>query len=308
LQTFRILLIYGKISLVIIIIIDLSGETNMVAKGSRTSGGGSNSNSLPKLTIPGVLHSEILELEPFFPDMRRSLAVLAFIIVIIAQLRIAAGPKLKATEFSRLESVNLYIRRALAKSPEMLSIVAAVAIRRTIGVYATEDVGDEQIKADVLDLTTHLEGPSSSKENLRAIMGSPERVRKFRRGIMLQVTGAIQASVIHHPKRIHPSVELITGQNFVESLPFPQQDLTLESVITRTKEILGLTSDSITFVDGIKVSADPSNTTPLEKLLGVTRELGTKTIAELKLPTNIDAQPAWKRAAITQAKSIYGGE
>ena len=265
----------------------------------------SNTDNTQKLTVPGILPAELIELEELIPDIRKSLAVVALIIVIIAQIRVASA-KIKPSEFSRLESVNHYIKTGSAKSPEILSVAAGYALRRTMAAYAGDGGTDTKIKSDYEDLTTNLEGPSSSKENPRAIMANPERLRKYRRGLMLKATGSIQSSVLHYPRRIHPNVELIDGTSFLQSLPFATQDLTLDTVVTRVKELCDTQDRS--FVDGIKVSALGTNTTALETLLGVTRIVGTKNLAELKLPTNIDTLPAWKRAAVIQAKNLYGGE
>lgn len=265
-------------------------ETQVVQKG-------------PKISIPGVLPDEVIKnTEPFIPNIRRSLAVTAMLVAAVGQVRLAVKD-MKPSEFSRLDSTNHYIRRGLAKSPEVIEVAVGVALTRTLIVYASNNVDEDVIHADTKDLLENLTGPSDLKVNLKAIMKDPERVRRHRRGLMLQVTGTLQATALHNPSRIHPNLQNLDGNNFMSLLPYSVGDLNLAIVADRAKELVGRETP---FADGISVGTK-DNITPLEGLLGVSRLVDDTTIADLELPPNLDELPAWKRTAVMQLKNLKKG-
>ena len=256
---------------------------------------------MARITYPGVQIKEVLELQEFFPTITQSLAVTLILMVIVAQLRVTTMAYTKpmgANTFSKLESVNNYIKKGLARSPEILEVAAAVAISKTLAVHAD----GRSIQEDADDLINNTSGPSNASMNLGGIINDPAQVRKMRRGLMLQLTGTVQATVMHNPRRIHQQVQAISSTNILQLLPFDTSDLSLEAITARIKELCG---SEAPFHDGIIIAANESNSLELETLIGVSRKKPVDVpLAALELPANLDSLPAWQRKAI---KRIAGG-
>lgn len=281
--------------------------------GSSTSSKSSNkSKSLSKINIPGVSVKEVLGMEPFIPDLREHLAAVALIAVIVCQLR-TVTPKMSVPQFSVCESPNFYVKKVLGKSKSILTVSAAVAVRRSLGPYSLlpEEILEESIAADLQDLITKPSGPSNSKENVNAIMKSPERLRRYRRGLMLKMVGEVQATCFHYPGNIHREIMKIDPNNFLELLPFETTDLTMD----RLHEILdtylnpqGLDEDKV-FCDGITIPNSENNLLPLEEGLPVARAIDdTRQLFDrVEIPRDFDSLPEWKKGMLSQAAKIKKG-
>lgn len=254
---------------------------------------------VPKLSLPGVAVNEILTLEEVIPGLRLSLAVVLIGAAIVAQLRLAL-PKLKASEFSQLESVRRINSAILGKSKPMLEVAAAVAVRRTISAHAS-DPDDTRIRADLEDLVSNPSGPSGTGDSIRACQNNPQRLRKLRRGIMLSVASGIQAAAIHHPSTFGQAVKSVTSAIIMLSLPFKSDDLNGEEVYNILGNILNL-EEGYEFMDCVNVGTD-TNLVPLEVGLSYSRA-NDQEIAALEIPSIADSAPAWRKTAVEQLKKL----
>jgi hypothetical protein len=258
---------------------------------------------VPVILIPGIQIKEILELEDIFPDLRKNICIIMFTVILIAQIRVTLSP-VKPAIIQSLESVNLYIKRLLSKHPAMVYVTAAVAIRETM-VAHTEDPDTSNIVEQHADLYTNLSGTVTTKGGLSKALASQENLRAYRRGVMAQVTGTIQSTPIHSPRKIHISVDKIGSSNFLALLPFSTEDIQLEDIVSTAQQALkaGSSTENIIFNDLPSVNL---GNTSLERLLSVER-VAPNLPDVSKLPKDLDGLPAWKRAAIQQAKNIKTG-
>jgi len=259
-------------------------------------------SKLGKLSLPGVAIKEILEIEEFFPTLRRSLSIVLYFVSIIAQVRLKCA-NMNLSQFTMLESVRTYNKLVLAKSEPMLTVAAAVAIKRTLAAHAPDPDGS-RITAAIQDLIENPTGPSSTKENMRAALVSEERLRKLRRGLMLKTTGQIQAAGAHNPKGLGPAIPNLIPQNFLSALPY-ESDITIEELVTAMRELFPI-EPGFEFADAITIDPADQNLVPLEKIFNVKRMKDGVALASLQLPADITNLPAWKKNAITQAKRLKG--
>lgn len=256
-------------------------------------------SKLPKISVPGIQIKELLELESLFPLLRVHLAKIMFVVILIAQIRVALSSS-KPAVIQSLESVNTYTKKLLSKNESTVYVASAVAIRKTM-VAHTNDVDESRILLCHNDLTTNLSGPVSTKGGISAALGSEENLRRYRRGLMAQVVGTLQSCPIHSPRKIHMSLEHITPQNFLALLPFPTNDL--DSTIWENINLAllnELQTEKIIFNDLPAVAFGSSS---LESVLSVERQ--SPKLPDLSsVPKNLDSLPAWKKAAIQQARNL----
>ena len=80
------------------------------------------------------------------------------------------------------------------------------------------------------DLVDNPTGKSSAKGSLKTAMASDERLRAFRRGIMLKFVGNMQSLCIYQLRRISADIEQISDSNLMEFLPYNTEDIELRYV------------------------------------------------------------------------------
>lgn len=260
-------------------------------------------SNLPVILIPGIQTKELLDLEDLFPELRKNLCIIMFTVILIGQIRVALSP-LKPAIIQSLESVNCYIKRLLSKHPAIVYVAAAVAMRKTM-VAHTEDPDSSNIVAQHSDLCSNLSGTVTTRGGLSTALASQENLRAYRRGLMAQVTGTVQSTPIHSPRKIHINLEKIDSSNFLLLLPFSTDDIQLDDIVSSIQEALmpDSSTEKIVFNDLPMVKL---GNTSLESLLSVER-VTPKVPDVAKLPKDLDGLPSWKRAAIQQAKNINTG-
>jgi len=223
-----------------------------------------------------------------------------YAVILIAQIRVSLSSS-KPAVIQTLESVNTYTKKLLSKNQSTTYIAAAVAIRRTM-VAHTGDTDESFILAAHQDLSTNLTGPVTTKGGISVALSSPESLRKYRRGLMTQVVGTLQSCPIHSPRKIHMSIEHLTPENFLPLLPFQTEDINLDDVIALIKTALihDPQTEKIIFND---LPAVYLGSNSLESVLSIERN--TPKLPDLStVPRDIDNLPAWKKAAIQQARNL----
>lgn len=266
----------------------------------RTKSQAKEISNLPVISIPGIQIKELLELEELFPDLRRNLVILMFAVILIAQIRVNLS-SLKPVIIQSLESVNTYIKKLLSKHPAIVYVAAAVAIRKTMVAHA-EDPDTSKITERHSDLCSNLSGPVTTRGGLSTALGSEDNLRAYSRGLMAQVTGTVQSTPIHSPRKIHINIEKIDPSNFLLLLPFSTEGILLDEIVATVNSALmnDASTDKIIFNDLPSVNL---GNTSLESLLPVERVL-PKLPDMANMPKNLDGLPAWKKAAIQQARNL----
>lgn len=262
-----------------------------------------SSSSAPgyeKIAIPGVIVTDVLELENEFPDIRLHLATIMLPVCIVAQIRLSLLLT-KPNAIMSLPSVNAYNRNCLAKTKSITYVCGVVAIRKTLAAHTNDESPDNMI-LDHIDLMNNLSGPISTRGGLAAALTSPEALRSHRRGLMAQTVGQFQAAPVHNPRFIARDVENITLSDFLSRLPFKTNDLDLNDIINRVNKYLAPYGGTMEFIDYPMI---PNGKVPLEEKLHITR-IAPAFPDTTAIPANIDSLPAWKRAAIKQARNFNG--
>jgi len=256
-----------------------------------------------KINIPGVIVSDIIELESeIFPDIRIQLAKILFPLVVVAQIRLALMES-KPAVIQGLISVNSYFRNCLAKSDPIVYVAAAVAIRKTSAVYAN-DPDTTRMKEDFADLITNLSGPIITRGGLASHVNNPGSLRSYRRGIMAQVVGNMQATPIHSPRRIARDVERISAADFLSRLPFDTSDIRVEDISDWVNSSICPAGQST--LEVVESPACKPELVPLEAVININR-VAPNLPDTSRLPADVSTLPAWKRAAIQQARKLGGG-
>lgn len=261
-----------------------------MAKNRKTS-----VQDISKIMLPGIVLKDLLELEEILPTLRENLTKVAFAITLLAQLANSL-PNIKSSEILAMESTNTYIKKLLSKSTHTIYVSAAIAIRKTMAAYA-EIEDPNVIVNDHNDLCTSLYGPSSTKGGVSVALSSPERLRTYRRGLMIQATGIWQTLPIFTPLKISKDINEITIANFNQALPFDIEDATVLELTSEFKELL----DTKAFTD---LYAPESKITLLEEYLEVSRTEAVLPPPSDLSETEIKKLPAWKRASIKQTLEI----
>jgi hypothetical protein len=279
--------------------IDYSLEEINMSKYVRNSS--LSSPRYEKISIPGVQMIDLLELENEFPDIRLHLATIMLPVCIVAQIRLSLL-NTKPNAIMSLPSVNAYNRNCLAKSKSITYVSGVVAIRKTLAAHTNDETADNMI-LDHNDLMNNLSGPISTRGGLAAALTSPEALRSHRRGIMAQTVGKVQAAPVHNPRIIARDVENITLSDFLPRLPFKTDDLDLNDIINRVNQYLAPSGGTVEFIDYPMI---PNGKVSLEEKLYITR-IAPALPDITTIPANIESLPAWKRAAINQARNFNGG-
>ncbi len=251
---------------------------------------------LSKIQLPGIQISEILELEEILPELTTNLIKISYAVALIAQVKDNIPSKIPPSEVFRMESVNTYIRKFLSKSEFSVYIASTVAIRKTMAKYG-EDLDIQPIISDHRDLCENLSGKSSTKGGVIAALANPERLRSYRRGIMLQTIGKLQSTPVYSPLKISRDINKIGPEDFISCLPFKVDDtLNLQDIIAEMRSLINVDSFNDLYM--------PKNEIFLEKPLSITRELlEAPPVPDIK-EKDIKKLPAWRRAAISQCKQI----
>lgn len=265
----------------------------------------SSSSTSPgtKISVPGVVVSDLLEIEDSLPEVKTNLARTLYIVVLIAQVRASIG-LVKPAVVQGLESVNFYIKNFLAKSPEVTYLAASVAMRRTMAAHVN-DADDSKIKADHLDLCQNLSGKVSKRGGMSAALANDEKLRAYRRGLMAEFVGNVQSTPIFYPRRISQTIESLQPKDYYSYLPFDTSALKFVNIPQEINErILSLSDGNpIVFSD---LPCVPTGKVLFEDGLVISRVAPSLPDVS-KLPKDVSSLPAWKQAAINQAKNLQGG-
>lgn len=252
---------------------------------------------LSKIQLPGIIISELLELQDILPEIKLNLIKCSFSVSLLAQLRTSLSLKIPPSEVFRMESVNTYIRKYIAKSDFVNYITAATAIRKTMASYA-DDTDVNRIITDHRDLVENSSGPCSSRGGAISAMQSPERLRKYRRGIMFQIIGKFQSIPIYYPLKISRDIDRIGLQDFISCLPF-EVDEDLYNINDIIVELESLLFDK-SFADLYQ----PERDILLESPLDIERTQVVLPSAPSIKEEDLKSLPAWKKAALSQSKNF----
>lgn len=255
-----------------------------------------------KINIPGVQLKELLELEDVFPNIRLHLTMLAIPLLIIAQIT-ATCPDSSPVEILALESVNTYIRTLLSNNYSMRYIGAAIAIRRTMEEFGTSEGTQERLESRFTDLVDNASGKSSLRGNVKTALSSPDRMRAYRRGIMLNVNGTMQSFCVYHHRRISSVLEKINPSNLEEYLPYPTQDLDLNQIFKDIEDKLLSKGNPLRFIDGLD-KLTQAKKVPMEQNFDIERSAPISLTVEDLTEEEVEALPAWKKIAYKSAKSM----
>lgn len=253
--------------------------------------------NLSKIQLPGIIILELLELQELLPELKLNLIKSIYCVTLLGQIRISLSIHVPPSEVLRLESVNNYIKRFISKSEFTSYIAAATAIRKTMAVYVN-DSDSQKIIADHCDLCNNLYGPSSTKGGSFNAIQTPERLRKYRRGIMLQIISKFQSVPIYTPLKISRDIDHIGPEEFISYLPFEvdENKFTLSDIIMELQTLLYTKEFSDLYM--------PNKDILLEIPLDISR---TQTqIPDLPFIKEDDLKslPAWKKAALSQSKNF----
>ena len=256
----------------------------------------SSVNELSKIQLPGIQISELLDLEEILPELTRNLIKTSYAVALIAQIKDNIPSKITPSEVFKMESVNTYIRKFLSQSEFSVHIAAAVAIRKTMAKYG-EDLDIQPIVSDHRDLSENLSGKSSTRGGLISALSSPERLRSYRRGIMLKTIGKLQSTPIYYPLKISRDINRIGPDEFISCLPFKvDSNIDIKEIVGEMRPLINVDS----FSDLYK----PCNAILLEEPFSITRELlETPPVPDIN-EEDIKKLPAWRKAAISQRKQI----
>ena len=254
-----------------------------------------------KINFPGVQLKELLELEDTFGDLRMHLTLLAVPIIIIAQIR-ALCPEATPTEILGLESVNCYIRNLLSNTYSMRYVGATIALRRSLLEFANDE-STVRLKSTWQDLVDNPSGKSSTKGSIKAAMTSPDRLRAYRRGMMLQLVGNMQSLCIYSHRRISSELEKISANTLALYLPFNTDDIKFDEIFNALNKKLDSNGGIVNFVDGIDSLVNAEKVI-MEEPLNIKREGIFKPEVPTLSEAEFDALPNWKRIAYKQSKAI----
>lgn len=270
----------------------------MVAKKKNKTASSARSTSVPeiqRLSFPGIKINDVLELEEIFPDLKENLIKVGFAIALLAQIS-SAIPNLKGSSKQEMVSMNTYVKKLLAKSKHCVKVAAAIAIRKTMAAYAKAET-EEPILVDYNDLWSNLTGKASLKGGLTLALTSPEKLRIYRRGLMMQAIGTWHSQPIYTPLQVSRDIAEINKENFHQVLPFKTSE-------DQVFELLGELKGILDSPDFHELYSPETGTTPLEDFLEVKR-----TVVDLPPPTELSESeiqklPLWKRASIKQTEQI----
>lgn len=272
-----------------------------MAKSSPKPKAFTNISAADKLFVPGINITELLEFESLFSGMRYYIATLMLAIVTIAQIRLTLMSS-KPNTIQALPSVNLLNRAVLAKSPPLLYVTSAVALRRTAIAYANDETED-QIIIDHNDLNENPTGPVITRGGITSALNDPARLRSYRRGLMAQCTGEMQATPIHAPRRLARDIEKINREDFLSRLPFKTDDFTIDDIYNTVNKLISPNGNVLEIVESPTIAEGDCR---LE--IGLKYKRLAPVIPDISgAPADISKLPAWRRAAIQQAKNIGGG-
>lgn len=252
------------------------------------------------ISIPGVQVSDLLKYEELFPDIRFHLTFIVLFLVIIGQIRVDLSTA-KPSIIQGISSVNFYVRNFLSKHPSLTYVTSAVALTRSMIDFVNDTTPDRILEAHK-DLSSNLTGPVNTKGGLAANLNTPAKLRTYRRGIMAQVTGQLQAEPIHNPRRLVLDIEKITSSEFLERLPFKTDDIQLDLVLSQANEILREDGDVRIFTD---IPCVKEGSVPLEEKLEISRI--KPSLPDALGAPDLDSLPVWRRGAYIQLRNLTEG-
>jgi len=252
-----------------------------------------------KYVIP-VPINELLELQELFPEINDHLAIIAYGMVLMAQIKYGSLGT-QANVVQALPSVNHYLRNLLGRSRSVRYVSAAVAIQATLVAYPLDADSQAMIK-DHEDLMNNLAGTLTTKGGLGTALSSEANLRAYRKGLMARTVGNIQAAPIFSTTKLVRDPSAITAENFLSHLPFPPGEITIEEIVQEVNNIIAPDGQVVQFVDVPYI--DPAKV-PLEQGLLIER-------VSPKIPDFGDAAKdeskfkPWQKRAIEQAKRLGG--
>lgn len=257
------------------------------------------SRTKEKLSIPGIKIPELLELQEYFPQIRNNLTIIFVILCIIGQIRLKF-PQLKTEHIKKMDSVNYYIKTFLSKTDELVYVCAAMALRQTMMVYGN-DQGEQNLMKDFQNLINERSGPASTKCGLANALNNPTNLRTYRRGIMLKMTGTLQAKPVHNPKQILKNLERVTYTEFKNLLPYKSDDINFDDIIETINDKLGTYPNPMIFNE-----FHHDGHVPMEENLYIRRHLVEMTNQEdkMKHTQNINDMPKFKQLAYKQILNV----
>lgn len=229
-----------------------------------------------KINLPGIDPAGLKELRNFIDgnlQLEIAWAVCAVTTVILAQIAYASNPRIKHQEYTTSESVSMYIKQFLANTIWSRTIYALVALRQSLGAYdlQSDPIAErERFNNDLHDLINNPKGDAATRGGIRAALTSEERTRKYRRGLMLRLSGFCCNRPLTTPGSVlsKDAAAKITIEDILKQSPFDVVSLdALKQGFTDKLSSSGLTME---FVDNFKL-VSPHNLTSIERELGLVK-------------------------------------
>ena len=228
------------------------------------------------VNLPGIESSELKALETVIDGNRQlslSWTIVAVAAVILAQIAYDTNPKIKHFEFMNSETINLLVKKVLANSVWSRTIYALTAIRKTLGAYDLQNDPEsekETLRSDFDDLVDNPKGLAATKGGIRSALTSPDRTRKYRRGLMLQASGSMCNKPLSSPSSVisREHAGRITLGDIANLTPFGQV-IGLEEIRMEFNNLMPYDKNgNLELVDNFKLIT-PGNLTSIEVDLGL---------------------------------------
>lgn len=262
------------------------------------------------VNLPGIDISSLKEIQGFIIrdyNLATSWSIIAVISVILVQIAYNSNPKLKHHEYMTSESVSLYVRKFLANTVWSRTIYALLAIRKTLGYYEIQtdpQAEKDRLNADLYDLINNPSGVAATRGGIRAALTSPERARKYRRGLMLQAAGTLCNRPLSSPSSVlsKENADKITLEAILNLCPF---DVISPDEIRKVfkEAVLNDNQESIEFVDNFQLTL-PDNLTSLEKELDISISRQSFKVSPSELAVDKDALDDFQKLIFNAKKNL----
>jgi hypothetical protein len=223
------------------------------------------------VNLPGIDSSQLKDLEPAVAGnygLSLSWSLLAVTSVILAQISYNTNPKIKHYEYMTSESISLYVKKVLANTTWSRTIYGLLAIRKTMGYYDLKNDSEKEqgrLSNDYADLVENPTGLAATKGGIRTALISPERTRKYRRGLMLSASGSLCNKPLSSPTTVisREDASSVTLLDILKLTPFAQI-VSVDEIRMAFNGIMPLDNNGeIRLVDNFKLTT-PNNITSIE--------------------------------------------
>lgn len=263
------------------------------------------------VNLPGIESAELKVLEKVVDGNRPlslSWTMLAVAAVLLSQIAYDTNPKIKHFEFMNSETVNLLVKKVLANSAWSRTIYALMAIRKTLGVYDLQndpEAEKETLRSDFDDLVDNPKGPAATKGGIRSALTSPDRTRKYRRGLMLQASGSMCNKPLSSPSSVisREHAGRITLGEIANLTPFGRV-IGIEEIRMEFNNLMPYDENGrLELVDNFKLIT-PSNLTTIEIELGLKISRSSLEVSPKELAVDKDNLDDFQKLIWNAKKSL----